>query len=170
MMCSQIKVFLRVTWILVYLHTGLHHIYVLNTGFLRNSSLFVFQQCQVIVAREVHEDNLVFSHSLCWVCGKHNWAVWIRSCQESDSASFGRCVWAVFALCCAQTNRLHVPGCCVMQLWKNSLLMSLEATAHVFGTTRGWCKFLFGIKVNKRKVLHVSLLHNEIPLLLSVIR
>lgn len=63
MMCSQIKVFLCVIWILVYLHTGLHHIYVLNTVVLRNSSLFVFQQCQVTVAREVHGDNLVFSHS-----------------------------------------------------------------------------------------------------------
>lgn len=93
MTCTEIKVFLCVVWILVYLHTSLHHIYVLNAVFLRRFSLFVFRQCQIITAGEVDGDRIILRLSFVirlfvLHIRKHSWAVHTCSCQESDSASF----------------------------------------------------------------------------------
>lgn len=151
LVCTQIKVLPHEWSESQFTYTQVCITSVFLTQCSWESSACLLPQCYVIVAMKVGScSRLVMWHAVLCI-SKHSWA----SCQASDSASFsledfavgfGLLVWAVFALCSSQTDTQGAWSCCVMQLLKNSLLMSSEATARVFKAAGEWCKFHFLIK------------------------
>lgn len=103
------------------------------------------------MAREVGAHRIILHLSLAvWQFVLYMWKTEQRyvhtcSCQESDSASsacedwaakLGLLVWAGFARRRSRADMLTAHSCWGMWLMKNSLLVSSEATAHVWDNQR----------------------------------